>query len=69
MGSAQVSTRLDSTRALARLFAIPGTPAMVVGRTLLVGNVTQERLEKLIEIEQTEAAWPANCGKTMASFS
>ena len=69
LGSAEVSAQLDSTRALARLFASPGTPAMVVGRTLLVGNVTQERLEKLIEIEQAEAAWPANCSKIMASFS
>ncbi|WP_171054133.1 DsbA family protein [Arenibacterium halophilum] len=69
LGSADVSAKLDITRALARLFAIPGTPAMVVGRTLLVGNVTQERLEKLIEIEQADAAWPANCGKTVSSFS
>ena len=58
---------LARTRSLARLFAIPGTPAMVVGRTLLVGNVSGDRLNSLIEIEQADAASQANCGKTMAS--
>ena len=41
-------------RAIGDLFGIYGTPALVVGRTLAIGNISTEDLDRLIEIELGE---------------
>lgn len=51
MESAPVTARLAESRALARRFGLPGTPATVVGRTLAIGSVSRETLEALIDLE------------------
>lgn len=42
-------------KTLARRFGIIGTPALVVGRTLVIGEISQGRLENLIEIEAADS--------------
>ncbi|WP_299653660.1 DsbA family protein [uncultured Jannaschia sp.] len=52
MQSAPVTASLDRTRALVRLFAFVGTPALVVGRTVVQGEISKARLRDLLEYEQ-----------------
>ncbi len=47
-----VERALARSRALARVFGLPGTPALVVGRTLVVGEIAPRRLAALIELER-----------------
>lgn len=56
MGSGAVDIQIARTRALATLFGFPGTPALVVGRTVVVGAIAPDRLRALIELEHREAA-------------
>jgi len=55
-----VSEQITRTAALARLFGFYGTPALVVGRTAVLGTVDSPRLRRLIEIEATMTA-PGPC--------
>ncbi|WOI55853.1 DsbA family protein [Palleronia sp. LCG004] len=52
MQSPEVTARLDRSRALSRLFAFVGTPALVVGRTLVQGEIPKRRLSALVELER-----------------
>lgn len=45
---------LGRSRALAELFGIRGTPALVVGRTLVVGALGEARLDRLIARERQD---------------
>ncbi|MDG4648861.1 DsbA family protein [Roseibacterium sp. SDUM158017] len=56
-----VATRLAGDRALARLLGLPGTPGLVVGRTVVVGTRSRDTLHRLIEAERKEGP-PASCG-------
>lgn len=47
---------LLTAQALAQVFGIPGTPALVVGRTLVVGEIGPRALDRLIELERNTAA-------------
>ena len=47
----EVAARLAEDRALARIFGLPGTPALVVGRTRVVGLVGADVLEALVAEE------------------
>ena len=40
-------------KALAAKFGIIGTPALVVGRTLVIGEISERRLKRLIEVERS----------------
>jgi protein-disulfide isomerase len=56
MGSAGIDAALRRSAALADVFALPGTPALVVGRTVVLGAVGERTLARLIERERDEAA-------------
>jgi len=58
MESPVVAAALDTSRELAGLFGFPGTPALVVGRTVVVGNVERGMLLKLIDLERREGSPP-----------
>jgi predicted DsbA family dithiol-disulfide isomerase len=58
MESPMVAAALDTSRKLAGLFAFPGTPALVVGRTVVVGNVGRGTLLTLIDLERREGSPP-----------
>lgn len=60
MGSAAVSTEIADTRALARLFGFPGTPALVVGRTVVEGVIDDATLRGLVKVER-KAGPPPGC--------
>ena len=51
-----VDRRLDEARRLAATFGIAATPALVVGRTLVIGAIPEARLDALIEIERDAGA-------------
>ncbi|SEA79113.1 DsbA family protein [Rubrimonas cliftonensis] len=55
-----VSRRLADSRGLARLYGFIGTPALVVGRTVVQGAITEARLRALIDLER-EAGPPPGC--------
>lgn len=53
-----VAGRLARSRAAARTLGIYGTPALVIGRTLVIGEINDKDLDELL---QQEAGTPANC--------
>lgn len=47
-----------TAKALAQIFGIPGTPALVIGRTLVIGNISPRQIGELVRIErQDQAFW------------
>jgi predicted DsbA family dithiol-disulfide isomerase len=60
LASEAVTRRLAEDRALARLIGLPGTPGLVVGRTVVVGAQPREVLRALIQGEAEDGA-PAAC--------
>ena len=54
MDSDVVSERLRTTEAVARIFGFIGTPALVVGRTVIVGTVSENVIAALVEQERRE---------------
>ncbi len=64
MQSEEVSERLARSRGLARTFAFPGTPSLVVGRTVVVGSISATRLETLVDQERrdTPGTLQESCG-------
>lgn len=61
MNSAAVTKELETSAALVRRFGFPGTPALVVGRTVVVGAVRTATLKALIAAER-EMGPPPGCG-------
>ena len=59
MDGPTVAARLTESRALADAFGLVGTPALVVGRTLVVGEVGERTLSRLVERERNEGPPPA----------
>ncbi|WP_375688839.1 DsbA family protein [Pseudooceanicola sp. LIPI14-2-Ac024] len=59
MDSAEVDTQLARTAALAREFGFAGTPALVIGRTVVVGNVTEGTVAALVRQELRDGPVPA----------
>lgn len=51
MDGEDASTQLARNRGLARAFRFPGTPGMVVGRTVMLGSVSETRLDAVIAAE------------------
>ena len=60
MSSDSVTRELEDSSALSRLFAFVGTPALVVGRTVIQGQVSDATLKKIIELER-EQGWESVC--------
>ena len=52
MASPETGAEIARTRALARILAINGTPGLVVGRIVVVGEIAPARLEALIAHER-----------------
>ena len=61
MQSDEVARELAVSASLVRRFAFPGTPALVVGRTIVVGTIRTATLEALIELERSDGLVPG-CG-------
>lgn len=53
----EITEQLQVSRALAALFAFPGTPALVVGRTTVLGALAEDDLRQLIALEREERSW------------
>jgi protein-disulfide isomerase len=58
MQSPAVTQRIETSKALARLFRFSGTPSMVVGRTVVTGAITEARLAALIDAEAAAGPVP-----------
>lgn len=58
-GGSVVAHQLALSDAAARRLRLPGTPAMVMGRTVVIGAVTDADLERLIE--EARIDWPGGC--------
>jgi protein-disulfide isomerase len=52
MNSAATTFAIQRTSTLASTLGLLGTPALVVGRTMVQGEITQSQLERLIENER-----------------
>lgn len=52
MDSAQVADRLLTSRAIGQVFGFVGTPALVVGRTAILGSVTAGTIQQVIRDER-----------------
>lgn len=52
--SPKIEDELERSKALAQIFRFSATPAMVVGRTVVIGVVGEARLRSLIELERQE---------------
>lgn len=61
MNSAAVTEELETSAALVRRFGFPGTPALVVGRTVVVGAIRTSALEALVAAER-QLGPPPGCG-------
>lgn len=59
MDSAEITAELGKTAALANIFGFVGTPALVVGRTVVQGEIDDYTLERLIALEREEGPPPA----------
>lgn len=62
MKSAEIATELEESAALARVFSFIGTPALVIGRTVVQGQVSDNMIGKIIALEREEG-WEAACKK------
>jgi predicted DsbA family dithiol-disulfide isomerase len=63
MASDEVTRELHTSAALVRRLAFPGTPALVVGRTIVVGTLRESTLRALIETERAEGP-PPGCARS-----
>lgn len=61
MESAEIAREIAVTRALSNLFGFAGTPALVVGRTVVVGQIDQATLRALIARERADGPM-TGCG-------
>lgn len=59
MASRDVEAALARAAALAALFKLPGTPATIIGRRLIIGRVSAEELRDLVLLERDA---PSGCG-------
>ncbi len=59
MDDPSVTTRMNLSQAVANRFALAGTPALVIGRTLVVGDVDSAMLNRLVALERED---PGPCG-------
>ena len=60
MESAEVVRELENSSALARVFFFVGTPALVIGRTVVQGQISDRMLREIIDLEREEG-WDAAC--------
>lgn len=53
MNSVDITQKMLLSRAVAKRFGMVGTPGMVVGRTVVIGNISTADLNTLLELERT----------------
>lgn len=58
--SAEIAQQLEESAALARLFVFVGTPALVIGRTVVQGQISDKMIREIIELEREEG-WNVAC--------
>ena len=54
VNSKAVVRELENSAALSRVFAFVGTPALVIGRTVVQGQISDKKLRKIIALEKKE---------------
>ncbi|CUH38565.1 Protein-disulfide isomerase [Jannaschia seosinensis] len=67
MKGSEVASRIARSLALREIFAFPGTPAIVVGRTVIEGDVSEAMFARVIALER-RAGPPPGCGSRPAGF-
>ena len=60
MQSAAIARELEDSAALARVFAFVGTPALVIGRTVVQGQISDNMVREIIALEREEG-WRDVC--------
>ena len=60
MTSARTERQLATTAALANRFGFVGTPALVVGRTAVLGGIDRRLVDRLVQAER-DAGQPGPC--------
>jgi protein-disulfide isomerase len=60
MESSEILLELENSAALASLFAFVGTPALVIGRTVVQGQISDKMIKKIIDLEREEG-WKSVC--------
>lgn len=60
MDSHDVLQELDTSSALSEIFGFIGTPAMVVGRTVIQGQISDRNLLKIIDLKRSKG-WAQVC--------
>ena len=60
---ADVAQELENSSALAQVFAFVGTPELVIGRTVVQGQISDKMIRKIIDMEREEG-WDAICMAT-----
>jgi protein-disulfide isomerase len=60
MESDDVMRELDTSAALSEVLGFIGTPAMVVGRTVIQGQISDHNLQQIIDLEREEG-WAQVC--------
>jgi len=60
MESKEIARELEDSAALARVFAFVGTPALVIGRTVVQGQISDKMIRRIIELERKEG-WDTAC--------
>lgn len=63
MNGERVLLDLENSAALARIFDFIGTPAMVIGRTVIQGEISERTIQDLVERERAEG-WASVCQRT-----
>ena len=63
MNGERVLLDLENSAALARIFAFIGTPAMVIGRTVIQGEISERTIRDVVAREREEG-WASVCQQT-----
>jgi predicted DsbA family dithiol-disulfide isomerase len=61
MNGKSVAEELENSAALSRVFGFFGTPALVIGRTVIQGKISDKMIAKIVDLERREG-WIATCG-------
>jgi protein-disulfide isomerase len=61
VNSADIDRELEDSAALSRVFAFVGTPALVIGRTVVQGQISDRMIKRIVEQERAEG-WATACG-------
>lgn len=62
MSSEEIALQLQDSAALSRAFSFFGTPALVIGRTVVQGQISDRMIDKIIRLEREEG-WATQCAQ------